>query len=88
MPAASPENGSDQLKEIASPLEGKFYLTKESNEQPVKIGDRVAPGDTIAYIEAMKVYNAIAADQAGTVVEILYHPGDEVEEDDVLIRLK
>lgn len=88
LPDASPENGSDQLKEIASPLEGKFYLTKESNEQPVKIGDRVAPGDTIAYIEAMKVYNAIAADQAGTVVEILYHPGDEVEEDDVLIRLK
>ncbi len=81
-------NGSVDLKDITAPLEGKFFLTKESNEIPKKIGDKINEGDTIAYIEAMKVINAITADKSGTIVEILGRHGEEIEEDDVIFKIK
>ena len=72
---------------VLAPLEGKFFLTKNSSETAKKVGDVVKEGDTIAYIEAMKVINAITADQAGTITEIYAGQGDEVEEDDKLFKL-
>jgi pyruvate carboxylase subunit B len=84
-PAPAP---TGDTKEIATPLEGNFYRTKNTTDKPVKIGDSVKEGDIIGYIESMKVYNAIAADQSGTVVEICFSDGAAVEEDDVLIRVK
>ncbi len=72
---------------IESPLEGKFFLTKAPGEKGIKIGDKVNEGDTVAYIEAMKVINAITADKSGVVSEILVSHGAEVEEDDHLIKL-
>lgn len=83
----TPLSGGD-IKEITSPLEGKFYLTRESSETPLKVGDKVKKGQTVAYIEAMKVSNAIAADQEGTVVEICFSNGQEVDEDDAIVKLK
>lgn len=75
-------------KEILAPLEGKFYLTKESSETPIKVGDSIKVGDLIGYVEAMKTFNAIRSDVAGTVVEICYATGVEIEEDDVLVKIK
>jgi len=72
---------------ILSPLEGKFFLTKDSGEKGIKVGDIVKKGDTIAYVEAMKVINAITADVSGTVTEILVAKGSDVEEDEKLIKL-
>ena len=74
-------------KEILAPLEGVFYLTKESSDTPVKVGDSIKEGDIIGYIESMKVYNAISADQSGKVVEISIENGASIEEDDVLIKV-
>lgn len=74
--------------EILSPLEGKFFLTKEAGEKALKPGDEVKKGDIIGYIEAMKVINAISADKSGTVVEVCFSDGQEVLDDDVLVRLK
>lgn len=79
---------SMNLKEIVAPLEGKFYLTRESSETAIKIGDKVTKGQTVGYIEAMKVSNAITADEEGIVVEICFANGDEIEEDDVIVKLK
>ena len=79
-------NGS--VKDIIAPLEGKFYLTKESSETPLKIGQTIKVGDLIGYVEAMKTFNAIRSDLAGTVVEICYTTGSEIEEDDVLVKIK
>lgn len=79
---------SGQVKEVVSPLEGKFFLTKDNTETPVKMGDAVKAGDIIGYIESMKTYNAVAAEDSGTVVEICYSNGDTVDEDDVLIKLQ
>ena len=62
-------------------------LTKDSGERPLKIGDIIKKGDLIGYIESMKVYNAITADKNGEVVEICSRNGDQVIEDEVLIRI-
>ena len=76
------------VKSIIAPLEGKFYLTKESSEKAIKVGDSIKVGDLIGYVEAMKTFNAIRSDLAGTIVEICYVTGSEVEEDDVLVKIK
>ena len=73
--------------EVLSPLEGKFMLTKDTSENPIKIGDMVKEGDVVCYIESMKTYNAIVAEKDGKVVGILKSNGDSVDEDDVLVQL-
>ncbi len=73
---------------IASPLEGRFYFTKDASETPVKEGDKMKKGDVIGYIEAMKTYNAVRLNRDGVVAKILKENGSEVEEDDELIILK
>ena len=78
----------DGLQEILAPLEGKFYLTKDTGEVPIKIGDTVTAGQTVAYIESMKVINSVTSEMSGTVAQILARHGDEIEEDDVIIKLK
>ncbi len=86
----APANNKTQqnLKEITAPTEGKFFLTKDPSETAIKPGDIINEGDTIGYIEAMKTYNKIEADQNGIVAEICFANGEEVEEDDILIKLK
>lgn len=74
-------------KTVTAPLEGKFYLTKDSSEKGIQVGDKVNAGDTVAYIESMKVINAVTTPVGGTVAEIVARHGDEVEEDDILITL-
>ena len=73
--------------EVLSPLEGKFYLTKNSNQSQVKIGDQIKKGDTICYIESMKVINAIKSEHSGKIVQICFENGQEVFDDDVLFIL-
>ena len=79
---------SGPMINVESPLEGKFYLTKSSGEKGAKVGDKVKTGDTIFYVESMKVINAVKAEQDGEIVEILVNHGDDIEEDDVVMRLK
>ena len=73
--------------EILAPLEGKAYLVQSSNEIPKKVGDHVEEGEVICYIEAMKVFNRIKAEKAGTIPSIAFTSGDSVEEDDVLMTI-
>ncbi|MEO0723354.1 MAG: biotin/lipoyl-containing protein [Bacteroidota bacterium] len=80
------DNGN--LVSIKAPLEGKFLLTKDSSERGIQLGDKLAVGDTVAYIESMKVINAVTADKAGEVLEIVARHGSDIEEDDVIVRLK
>jgi pyruvate carboxylase subunit B len=81
-------NGRANLAEITAPLEGKFFLTKDSSETAVKPGDNVKEGDVIGYIESMKTYNAIIAEASGKVVEVCLANGEAVEEDEVLLKLQ
>ncbi|MEZ4829023.1 MAG: biotin/lipoyl-containing protein [Bacteroidia bacterium] len=87
-PTTNGTAASQELKSILAPLEGKFYLTKDPSEKPVKPGDTISKGDIIGYIESMKMYNAIASDQSGKIVEVCVANATPVEEDDVLIRIQ
>ncbi len=73
--------------EVLSPLEGKFYLNKNSNQTQVKIGDQIKKGDTICYIESMKVINSIKSEHSGKIVQICFENGQEVFDDDILFIL-
>ncbi len=81
-------SSNGNYKNVIAPVEGKFFLTKDNSETAVKVGDAVKKGDVIGYIEAMKVYNAIASEIEGKVVEIVARDGNEVDEDDVLIKIQ
>lgn len=84
---AAPQAQGD-LEEIPSPLEGKFYLTKDTVEAPIKVGESFKKGDRLGYIEAMKTYNAILAHRDGVLAEITATNGDSVFEDDVLFKIR
>jgi len=84
-PAAASGAG---LEDLPSPLEGKFFLTKDSGETPLKSGDSFKKGDRLGYVEAMKTYNAILAHRDGVVAEIVAGNGDTVYEDDVLMKIR
>lgn len=73
---------------VVSPLEGKFYLTKDSGEKAIQVGDIVKDGDLLGYVEAMKTFNAIRFDKSGVVQKILVQNGTDVSEDDALVILK
>lgn len=77
-----------QMEEIQSPLEGKFFLTKDGSESPIKVGDSFKKGDRLGYIEAMKTYNAILAHRDGVVAEVSATNGSTVYEDDVLFKIQ
>jgi acetyl-CoA carboxylase biotin carboxyl carrier protein len=65
---------------VSSPMVGTAYLSPEPNAAAfVKVGDRVAKGQTILIIEAMKVMNPIPAPHAGTITQILVQDGQPVE---------
>ena len=86
-PAGAAAAPAGEGKEVLSPLEGKFYRVKNTEETPKQPGDRVKAGDILGYIEAMKTYNAIRAEFDGTITAILVNSGDAVEEDDVIMKI-
>jgi acetyl-CoA carboxylase biotin carboxyl carrier protein len=81
-PAVAPTVGAEAAAAgtVSSPMVGTAYLAPEPNAAAfVKVGDRVAKGQTILIIEAMKVMNPIPAPHAGTVTQILVQDGQPVE---------
>ena len=70
---------------LRSPMVGTFYLSPNPEAAPfVKLGQSVKSGDTLCIIEAMKMFNQIEADIAGTIVAILASNGQPVEFDEPL----
>ncbi len=74
-------------EKMLSPIEGKFFLTKESNDVPIKVNDIVNKGDVLCYIESMKVINAIKSEYSGRIAKICFNDGDEIHDDDVLFLI-
>jgi len=65
---------------LSSPMVGTAYRSPEPGAPPfVEVGSRVAAGQTILIIEAMKTMNHIPAPHAGTVLAILVDDGQPVE---------
>jgi acetyl-CoA carboxylase biotin carboxyl carrier protein len=65
---------------VTSPMVGTAYRSPEPGAPPfVEIGAKVAAGQTILIIEAMKTMNQIPSPRAGTVIAILVEDGQPVE---------
>ncbi|MDZ4356259.1 MAG: acetyl/propionyl/methylcrotonyl-CoA carboxylase subunit alpha [Variovorax sp.] len=66
---------------LTAPMPGKVVSFS------VKAGDVVKKGQALAVMEAMKMEHTIAAPADGTVAELLYAPGDQVNEGAELLKL-
>ncbi|MBL7090949.1 acetyl/propionyl/methylcrotonyl-CoA carboxylase subunit alpha [Acidovorax sp.] len=66
---------------LTAPMPGKVVSFA------VKAGDKVAKGQPLAVMEAMKMEHTIAAPADGVVQELLYAPGDQVTEGAELLKL-
>ena len=65
---------------VTSPMVGTAYRSAEPGAPPfVEVGTKVAAGQTIVIIEAMKTMNQIPAPRAGVVLAILVEDGQPVE---------
>lgn len=86
--AAKPAAKAGSLPEghvLRSPMVGTFYASSSPDKPPfVTVGQTVKAGDTLAIIEAMKMFNPIEAEVAGTVTAILAKDGQPVEFDEPL----
>lgn len=87
-PPAAPAARSDLL-EITAPMVATFYRSPAPGEAPfVEVGTRIATGQTVCILEAMKLMNELEAEVSGEVVEILVENGTPVEFGQVLMRVK
>ena len=74
------------INAVRSPMVGTAYLSAEPGAKPfAAVGQKVAAGDTLLIIEAMKVMNPITAPSAGTVTAVMVENGQPVEFDQPLI---
>ncbi len=65
---------------VTSPMVGTAYLSPEPSAAAfVQVGDKVAEGQTILIVEAMKTMNQIPSPRAGTVTRVLVEDGAPVE---------
>ncbi len=86
-PAAAQSAASGHM--LKSPMVGTYYSAASPGAKPfVTVGQTVKVGDPICIIEAMKMFNEIEADKAGTVTAILVENGQPVEFDQPLIVIE
>jgi acetyl-CoA carboxylase biotin carboxyl carrier protein len=90
--ASTPAPGSaseENVTPIVSPMVGMFYRAPSPSDPDfVEVGDKVEVGQTVALIEAMKVFNEITAEVAGIVAGIKAENGDLVETGQVLLTIR
>ena len=74
---------------ITSPMVGVAYLSPEPGAPPfITVGAKVAAGQTVLLIEAMKTFNQIKASRSGTVTRILVEAGTPVEYGEPLVLVE
>ncbi|KCZ46431.1 MULTISPECIES: acetyl-CoA carboxylase biotin carboxyl carrier protein [unclassified Hyphomonas] len=89
--AAAPAEAAVETPDnaIKSPMVGTAYLSPEPGAKAfVSIGDKVKKGDTLMLVEAMKTFNPVEADRAGTVKAIYVTDSQPVEFGEPLILIE
>ena|SRR6266566_4416669 len=86
--SAAPPAAVPQLLEIKSPMVGTFYSAPDPGAEPyVKVGTRVAPGQMVCIIEAMKIMNEIESEVQGVIREVGVENAQPVEFGQTLFRV-
>lgn len=84
--ATDPAPAAISANAVKSPMVGTVYLSPNPEAKPfVAVGQKVAAGDTLVIVEAMKVMNPITAPSGGTVTAILVDNGQPIEFDQPLV---
>ena len=74
---------------VPSPMVGTVYWASEPGAKPfIEVGAKVAAGQTLLIIEAMKTMNQIPSPRAGTVTQILVEDGQPVEFGEPLVIIE
>ncbi|BCL84201.1 biotin/lipoyl-binding protein [Ktedonobacteria bacterium brp13] len=85
----SVEGSTSHALGVDAPLTGVYYSAPSPTLAPfVQVGDVLKVGQTIALIEAMKVFNEIQAEVAGRVVAMIAQSGDVVKKGQVLFQVE
>jgi acetyl-CoA carboxylase biotin carboxyl carrier protein len=80
---------AEGLVAVTTPLAGVFYGAPSPDEPAyVTPGEAVEAGQVVALVEAMKVFNEIHVDVAGTVVAVLLSSGQPVQAGQTLITIR
>jgi acetyl-CoA carboxylase biotin carboxyl carrier protein len=83
--APADDEGIPEGELVRAPMVGTYYGAPSPDAEPfVSLGQRIAEGETMCIIEAMKMFNQIEAEVSGTVVAILVENGQPVEFDQPL----
>jgi acetyl-CoA carboxylase biotin carboxyl carrier protein len=78
--AALPADPAKHPGAVTSPMVGTAYMGPGPGAKPfVDVGSKVAAGEPLLIIEAMKTMNQIPAPRAGTVTKVLIEDGQPVE---------
>jgi acetyl-CoA carboxylase biotin carboxyl carrier protein len=86
--AAPPEAPKAKLLEVKSPMVGTYYSAPEPGAKPyVAEGSRIAKGQVLCIIEAMKIMNEIESEFAGVIKDVLAQDSHPVEYGQVLFRI-
>jgi len=87
--AVSGPEAVGNLAIVTSPIVGTFYRAPEPGAPPfVQQGSRVARGQVLCIIEAMKLMNEIESDHAGEVVAVYVENGQPVQFGERLFAIK
>jgi len=79
----------DTSNAVTSPMVGTAYLAPAPGARPfVEIGQKVAEGETLLIVEAMKTMNPITAPHSGTVRAVLISDAQPVEFGEPLIIIE
>jgi acetyl-CoA carboxylase biotin carboxyl carrier protein len=89
-PAAAPDAALDQASvAIRAPIMGRFYAKPDPGAAPfVTVGTAVDEDTTVALIEVMKVFNAVAAGVRGIITEVCVRDAEVVEYGQVMFRVR
>lgn len=88
-PATAPAAAASSDNAVKSPMVGTVYLSPDPNSKAyITIGDKVKKGDTLMLIEAMKTFNPVEADRAGTVKAIYVENAQPVEFGEALVLIE
>ncbi len=88
-PPVSPAAAYASKHTVKAPMVGTVYLSPSPGANAfIQVGQSVKQGDTLCLIEAMKMFNQIEADKAGTVTAILVDNGVPVEFNQPLVVIE
>ena len=88
-PGATPVAAGVPDNAVKSPMVGTVYLSPDPQTKAyINVGDKVKKGDTLMLVEAMKTFNPVEADRAGTVKAIYVQNAQPVEFGEPLVLIE